>query len=273
MPDLLALVLPLTPLGEAPPDAPYLGRAAHGWFMRTVARLDPALAARLHGRPGPRPFALWPALDGGRSFLRVTSIDPALTAFLLDRWLPSLPRPIVLERSAFACGAVAQRSLQHPWAGQTRYADLIQHTTGQSAGRDRSLSLTFATPTLFRSNNLDVPLPLPTLVFDGLLQKWNRFAPVPMDDDMKAWIETHLAVGRYRLATRLLTFSHDGRDVMPGFRGGCRLVFVRADPIHRAMVRALAEFAFYAGVGRRTTMGMGQARVGTKGAQMGRQAG
>jgi len=262
MADLVALVLPLVPL-EARPYAPYPGRAAHGWFMHTVARLDPALATRLHAESSPRSFTLWPALDKDRPFLRITSIDPALTAFLLDRWLPSLPQPVVLGHSAFTCGPVAQRSAQHPWAGQTRYAHLMQKTTERSASQDRSLTLTFATPTLFRSNNLDVPLPSPTLVFDGLLRKWNRFAPVPMDADLKPWIETHLAVGRYRLETRLLIFGHNGRDAMPGFHGQCRLVFVQAGPIHRAMVHALAEFAFYAGIGRRTAMGMGQARVKT----------
>ena len=264
MADLLALVLPLRPLGDWP-DALYPGRAALAWFLGTVARLDPALAARLHDDPGPRPFTLWPALDGNQPFLRLTSMDPSLTAFLLDRWLPNLSPPIVLERSAFACGAVAQRPAQHPWAGQARYAHLMQTTAERSAGQGRALDLTFASPTLFRSDNLDVPLPLPTLVFDGLLQKWNRFAPVPMDADLKPWIEAHLAVGRYRLRTRLLTFSHDGRDAMPGFHGHCRLAFIRSDPIHRAMVHALAEFAFYAGVGRRTTMGMGQVRAGTRG--------
>lgn len=265
MPDLLALVLPLTPIGSPVDGDVYLGRATHGWFLRTVARLDPALATRLHdksGSPiGPRPFTLWPALGDDKPFLRVTSIDPALTTFLLDRWLPSLAPSVVLGQVAFNCGAVAQRPVQHPWAGQTCYANLMQTAAER---QDDALNLDFGTPTLFRSNNLDVPLPLPTLIFDGLLQKWNCFAPVPMNADLKPWIETHLAMGRYHLKTRLLTFGHNGRDAMPGFQGHCRLVFVKGAPIQQAMVHALAEFAFYAGVGRRTAMGMGQTRVATR---------
>lgn len=256
MPELAALVLHLEAL-EACAETPYLGRAAHGWFMKSVARLDPALAARLHDESGPRPFALWPALEGERPFLRLSSIDPALTAFLLDRWLPSLAQPIVWNRSTFNCLRVARHSGQHPWAGQSSYARLMQKAAGQS----RALNLNFATPTIFRSNNLDVPLPRPTLVFDGLLQKWNRYAPLPLDDDLKTWIETHLGVGRYNLKTNLLKFSPNGGDAMPGFQGECRLSFVKADPIHKAMIQTLAEFAFYAGVGRRTTMGMGQVRL------------
>jgi CRISPR-associated endoribonuclease Cas6 len=270
MPDLVALALPLIPLKNPIEPTGFiqdrrsqhsLGQAAHGWFMHSVARLDPALAARLHDEAGPRAFTLWPALGSDEPFLRVTSIDPALTAFLLDRWLPNLSPPIMLGQVAFNCGPVAQRPVQHPWAGQTSYANLMQTAAGR---RDDALNLTFATPTLFRSNNLDVPLPLPTLIFDGLLQKWNCFAPAPMNADLKLWIETHVAVGRYQLKTHLLAFGHNGRDAMPGFQGQCRLVFVRGDPIRQAMVRALAGFTFYAGIGRRTAMGMGQARVATR---------
>ncbi|MBN1138088.1 MAG: CRISPR system precrRNA processing endoribonuclease RAMP protein Cas6 [Anaerolineae bacterium] len=278
MTDLLALTLLLDidsarPLGRAAPGREgvrSLGRAAHSWFLHTVTRLDPRRAEALHQAHDLRAFSLWPALDQTPPFLRIASIDPDLSAFLLDRWLPNLPTPFDLSYVRCACRAVAQHPVQHPWAGQTTYAHLIQSATPPDARRAApGVDLCFATPTSFRSHNLDVPLPLPTLIFDGLLEKWNRFAPVGLDDDLKTWVQEHVAIGRYRLETRLLSFDgraglgrDGGGDRAAGFCGSCRLAFVDADPVHQAMVTALAGFAFYAGVGRRTTMGMGQVRMG-----------
>ncbi|HIP96763.1 MAG TPA: CRISPR system precrRNA processing endoribonuclease RAMP protein Cas6 [Anaerolineae bacterium] len=265
MTDLIALVLPLEPAGPQP-GRQYLGRAAHAWFLESIARLDPALAARLHEGATPRPFTLWPASTAatGVPFLRLTSMHPELSDFLLERWLPGLPERITLGGVTFHTREV-RRSGQHPWAGQTDYADLIRraedHCRRQKGARS-ALTLEFATPTVFRSHEMDVPLPLPGLIFDGLLQKWNFFAPLLLDPGLKPWIEAHVAVGRYHLETRLLSFSKDRRDVMAGFLGCCRLVFLEADPGRAAACHALAAFAFYAGVGRRTTMGMGQVANG-----------
>jgi len=265
MSDLVALVLKLCPAQGQP--ARDLSAAAQAWFLAEVARLDPALAEQLHQGAHVRPYAIWQSWQP-TPFLRVTSIAPALSAFLLDRWLPALPGWIRLDNITLEIAGIAMQSDSHPWAGRARYADLVQ---GRGAGRGGAgeqgsggITLEFVTPTLFRSDGLDVPLPVPALIFDGLIQKWRQFAPVPLDPDLKAWIQAHLAVNRYDLHTQLIRFGgDDSRDAMGGFVGRCRFSFVNDSPDcpQAAQCRALAYFAFYAGVGRRTTMGLGQCRV------------
>jgi CRISPR-associated endoribonuclease Cas6 len=67
-----------------------------------------------------------------------------------------------------------------------------------------------------------------------------------------------LKVSRYRLSTRLLDFG--GYQEL-GFSGQVTYEFSRDVPVELARaINALADFAFYGGVGAKTTMGMGQAR-------------
>lgn len=269
MSDLVALVLRLRPERGQQPSHPLgrasgrsLGRAAQAWFLAEVERHDPTLAEQLHQGANLRPYTLglrW----GPEPFLRVTSVAPALSAFLLDRWLPGLPGWLRLDEVSLEIAGVAMQANDHPWAGQARYADLVQGDQAREERRKRGITFEFATPTLFRSNDLDVPLPLPSLVFDGLFRKWNRFAPVPLDSDLKTWLENHVAVNRYTLKTHQVRFGGNPKDVMGGFVGHCRFVCVgaRQSCTQVAQCRALAQFAFYVGIGRRTATGLGQCRV------------
>ena len=52
-----------------------------------------------------------------------------------------------------------------------------------------------------------------------------------------------------------------GRRAYPGFVGVCSYAFRSRDRYGLGLIHLLAAFAFYAGVGARTTVGLGQARV------------
>ena len=91
----------------------HLGRAAQAWFLAEVGRHDPTLAGQLHQGAGVRPFTLGVCWEP-KPFLRVTSVAPALSAFLLDRWLPGLPGWLRLDQISVEIASVAIQSDDHP---------------------------------------------------------------------------------------------------------------------------------------------------------------
>ncbi|MCS7222129.1 MAG: CRISPR system precrRNA processing endoribonuclease RAMP protein Cas6 [Anaerolineae bacterium] len=284
---LIACVLTVQP--EAPVTLSVdLGRATHAWFLSQIRRVDSALAERLHEPNTTRPFTVsalrevGPAIGGQvaltperQYWLRVTSFDAMLSRCWLEKVIPSLPRQITLAEATFALKAVTCDSREHPWAGQTTYEALTQEHLLETRAPARRWTLQFASPTTFRSTagessladgdgrayrvaGHNVPLPLPGLVFDSYLQRWNSFAPVALHPDLKRYAEECVAISRYRLETALVEFG-PAREI--GFTGHCQFIALVHDPYWLRLLNLLAAFAFYAGTGHHTTRGLGQTRL------------
>lgn len=283
---LLSAVIRLSPTRPVTLSAD-LGRAVHAWFLARVRQADPAQAEALHAPNAPRPFTLSSLRGVGRPvggqvtltpereyWIRVTSMDAALSRFLLEEVLPALPGEAELAGAPFAVRGATCDPAEHPWAGQTTYEALVQeHMLGRERP-ERSLTLHFASPTTFRRTGGEsaltdgegrayriaghnVPLPLPGLVFDSYLQRWNRFAPVALPPEVKRYAEECVAVSRHRIQTVLVEYG-EAREV--SFVGTCRFTALVADPYWLRLLHLLAAFAFYAGTGHHTTRGMGQTR-------------
>lgn len=283
---LISCVITLQPTEPAtvPID---LGRATHSWFLSQVQKADTALAERLHEPNATRPFTVsalrgvGPASQGQVAltpereyWLRVTSFEPELSQQLVEEVVPALPGEVRLAETAFALKGATCDPQEHPWAGQTTFEALAQEHLLGARGPDRKLTLRFASPTTFRRTEGEasltddqgrayrvaghnVPLPLPGLVFDSYLQRWNAFAPVALHPDLKRYAQECLAISRYRLQTLLAEF---GAARQVGFVGSCQFMALVPDPYWLRLLNLLAAFAFYAGTGQRTTMGLGQTK-------------
>jgi CRISPR-associated endoribonuclease Cas6 len=281
---LLAAVIFLSPLYPATISA-NLGRAVHAWFLGQVQRADPALAERLHEPNRPRPFTVsslrgvGPATEGKIAltpkrdyWLRVTSMEATLSRCLLERILPALPSEIELAGATFRLKGATCDPAEHAWAGQTTYEALVKEYLLRTGKVEPRLTLQFASPTTFRRTAANssltdsegkaykvaghnVPLPLPGLVFDSYLQRWNAFAPVAFPLEVKRYAEECVAISRYRLQTVLVEFG-EVREV--GFVGTCRFTALVPDPYWLRLLHLLAAFAFYSGTGHHTARGMGQ---------------
>jgi CRISPR-associated endoribonuclease Cas6 len=77
-------------------------------------------------------------------------------------------------------------------------------------------------------------------------------------DSFTSWCEEHLIITRYTLATSYLPSSKFGQ---PGFQG--TVTYEIKGPrttVEAQWISPLARFALFAGIGYKTTMGMGQVR-------------
>ena len=269
---LLAAVITLTPVEPASVPAA-LGRAAHAWLLDRIQQTDAPLAQRLHESDGPRPFTvsnLWGAkrargglvtLDPQRPcWLRFTGLTEEISA-AIEHALPEMGQDLALAGATLRVAEIATQAGQHPWAGRAAYADLVQQYTLAPGQHPRDVTLRFASPTLFRSGGRDLPLPLPSLLFDGYLRKWNAFSPLALPEEAKRYAEECVALGRFKLRSHLVSFEKGGKGAHVGFTGEVRFRFIVNDAYWTRVMTLLAGYAFWASTGYRTTVGLGQTQA------------
>jgi CRISPR-associated endoribonuclease Cas6 len=272
---LYSIVLTLAPTREVAIGAT-MGHQAHAAFLRTMREADPALAEVLHLPNLPaRPFTVSPLRGVGQArdgevrlsperdyFLRFTVLYPPIYDRFMARFLHGAGRPVIrLGRALLLIKEILTTPGSHPWAGYTSWAQLATE-----ARPEPGITLAFTAPTAFGFGQHEwgkkvVVLPEPDLVFGSLLRSWNNLAPPPLQldrDALMTYVEKHVVVKRLRgLKTQMLRFS---RSPQVGFVGQVTYGLMAEDEAAHCQINALADFAFYAGVGIKTAMGMGQCR-------------
>ncbi len=258
-----------------PPDSEFhlpsfAGKKIHAGFLRMIACLDPQLADKLHSSSTRRPYTLAPALMMVRSPDRQSGERPGLRITCLTPEMENCLSRAAKEKVFLRLGNTRLRvhdivDSAHPMVGKTSYRRLMHPTNGNSSGGGK-LHFVFHTPTTFRSKKGNELFPLPSLVFHGLLLKWQIFSDVPMPcfpSDFAADIfDGLLRPCRYCLETEIVDYS-TYRQI--GFTGFCRyeLNGELAENERKALL-ALARYSLFAGTGYKTTMGLGQTSVTLK---------
>lgn len=263
---LLSAVLALRPTQPGSQRA-FLGKAAHAFFLRLVSEADAELATALHDQSENRPFtvstpmtlrmgrATGAPVAGYDQVLRITSYAPDLSRLLVQRALPRLPQRIALGDDVFSVRGVFVDRDFHPLGDQTSYEQLADRYLLSSQRPPARVKLHFASPTTFRSGDKNVPLPLPGLVFGGLADRWNAHSPITVPADTRSYAEEHMAIAQCAIRTRTIDIA-GGKQV--GFVGSCSYLALVNDAYWQRIIGLLAAFAFYSGVGYKTTMGFGQ---------------
>jgi CRISPR-associated endoribonuclease Cas6 len=256
------------------------GRLAHAAFFDIIRSVDPALADTLHAGHQRKPFTVSPlyglkkaqggrvALRQGRgAWLRFTLLGGELFAAFTRRFLVGEARPAIrIGEIDFAVTEVLTMPGSHPWAGYTTLDALQERWESERLGSAaQSVTLQFASPTVFSRGTRDglgkwmEPFPTPVLLFGSLAAAWNRVSPQPLDKAaVRAYAEETVVVGLYRMASKMMQYWGQPQIGAVG-----TVTFLLRGRRDHEMIRALntlADFAFYSGVGYKTTMGMGQVR-------------
>lgn len=234
---LAALVLPLE--GQARPDP-------DGWrglVYGLLKEIDPELHTAQHN-----PFSLGLGGAEGQWWVRIALLEEGLYARLSPHLFGLVGQSVKLKEP-FRVRAVLQE--EHPWASLSTYPRLFQ---GQASP---SLGLQFASPTSFRRKGNSYPLPEPKLVFDSLTQRWNAFAPVKVPPELAETWE-RVTITRLQGHTQAIRPNPDERGV--GFVGRVVYHLPAAKPTEAQWMQALGRFAFFAGVGAKTSLGFGRVR-------------
>lgn len=196
-----------------------------------------------------------PAVADPAAFtLAFTTLDDDLTDLWATRILPVLPGAgITLGEKSYGVVTVETET--------TTDADLIQQHTLSAEPPQRGLTLRFRTPVTFHSGGSQFPFPTPDLVFGGLLDRWNSLCDIQLHPDTRTFARECIRISRYRMESRRVDTGDSPYGVLTGGTGDCRYVVWRGDEYWQRVVHALAAFSRFAGVGARTSIGMGQVEV------------
>jgi CRISPR-associated endoribonuclease Cas6 len=217
-----------------------LGRAIHASCFKWLATADSALAEQLHQQDIlPITLSLKPGSSRQQMCLRIGLLQKELLAPLL--W--GLSQDLGGEISLAGVPCRLGKWVEFP---ATSSFEVLSQVSGQ-----RVITLQFLSPTSFKQSQVIQPFPLPELVFGSLLRRWNAFAPVELQFPLVEW---QGRVSAYDLKTQTLKLK-GGAEI--GTTGWVRYEF--PNPEQAAIATTLSHFAKWAGVGRKTAMGMGQA--------------
>ncbi len=247
-----------------------MGTKSHALFLNLVGQFNPALSARMHDELGYRPYTISP-ISGGKTVgermnlrggqpchLRITLLDGgALWDALQVYFREAGPIYIHLDDADFRLERmhIAPSTDSSSWAGSAHWQTLA------ALPAQPTITMHFATATAFSLGERQFCLfPEPSLVWGSLLRTWNRYAPIRMHMEKQT---IHESLGRHISVTACKlhhAFLHFPTYVQKGFVGRCTY-HLNADQQLAEHLTTLAAFAQYAGVGYKTTMGMGQVYV------------
>ena len=196
---------------------------------------------------------------------RISLLDDRLFAQLNQLWLNLNPnRPWHLGPADLHITSIqgTAQSTQ-PWANFCPYQQLYE----QASEQERKLTLQFYTPTAFRQGKFDSALPTPDRVFGSLLRRWNHHSDLDFPTNILETVQPSYFDIRTEIAIDPRSqFQHTGAKIHPSNQfTGCvgkvtYQVLGKVDALTLQQLNTLADFALYAGVGRKATMGMGMCR-------------
>jgi CRISPR-associated endoribonuclease Cas6 len=146
----------------------------------------------------------------------------------------------------------------HSWAGTATFEQIAAPYLLARQEAPRRLKLMFTSPVTFHQRDKNMPVPLPELTFGGLADRWNAFSPIAISPEVRRYCEECVALHNFRLRSRAVPMKDGGLQV--GAVGEAGYVSIRYDRYWMGVIGMLADFTFYAGVGRMTVAGLGQSR-------------
>jgi len=142
----------------------------------------------------------------------------------------------------------------------TSYEELYTKLVGNEPEPVRSHDLQFITPTAFAQGGVNLPLPVPSLMFRSWLERWNNFSSVYLGgDELITYLSNATLLKHHKIQTRSYQLY---KGYVNGFVGDVSLqIFQRADPLLANVANLLIQYARFSGTGIKTRLGMGQTTI------------
>jgi CRISPR-associated endoribonuclease Cas6 len=238
----------------------YGGLDIHGWFFNKLQGYDPLISKRFHELED-KPFAIGPLTGAKRQKGQTVLLMSGDYSFsvaglngeacnILNEMVGELPGTVMRLGSA----DLMIKEVKTLFRDQgLAYQEILEKTKPRPSFR-----LEFRSPTSFRRSGSQFVFPFPEMIFQNLWRRWNIFSELNLPE---VPYFSQIQVSRYKLETQLLDF---GEYKIIGFVGEC--VFQTDRKLTedlKNIVHSLGYFASIAGVGYKTSMGLGDTRFYT----------
>ncbi|MEI7589896.1 MAG: CRISPR-associated endoribonuclease Cas6 [Deltaproteobacteria bacterium] len=226
-------------------------------FLDRISKTDEKMGKTLHDAGIMQPFSISPVMNAEKQvvenksyWVRIGILSEELEeTFILSMERGIWREPIQLEKHFFEVEEIVWGNPDgFPWCGRDSYPDMIRNSLAC-----RKISLFVVSPMSFKKGDLHYPLPEPALLFRNLLRRWNQFSEIELPDDCDFG---DVSFAHFDLQTHPFTLRKGGTVL--GATG--KLTFIFQNETSQ-ICHALLQFALYAGIGVKTTQGMGMCRI------------
>jgi CRISPR-associated endoribonuclease Cas6 len=232
----------------------------HPIFLSKIAGVAPDAGVGMHDSQLMNAFSLSPIMGLGADsvtenqsvWVRVGLLTDEMENLFLQTLETGLWRePVRLGNIVFAVESVAMGPQEgNVWSGRESFSELLLRSEPS-----RKVGLKIESPMAFKRGDLHYPLPDPVLLFGNLLRRWNQTAPFKLPELPVAEMVSFTFVN-----IKTVPYALRKGGTIHGVTG--RFVFIfRGDPAVTSCLNMLLNFAFYAGIGVKTSQGMGMCRI------------
>ncbi|MGM0369631.1 MAG: CRISPR-associated endoribonuclease Cas6 [Bacillota bacterium] len=239
----------------------YPGESLHGMLFQILSERDKDKADVLHNQYETKPFTIspiipYPKWNGSRMELKSDKEHFFRITFLEEKWYVLFMsyflhhhRDLQLQGSNIEIIEVLTNSKEDKRCKSLDYQELMEQAETRS-----KIKFKVHSTTTFRVGDRHIIFPAPNYLFHNLLNKWQMFGDEELSLEDKDFDKVY--VSRYDLQSAMEKF----RDYpIKGFKGKCEYELDNTlSKQKKKEINLLFDFAFYSGIGYKTTMGLGQ---------------
>ena len=233
----------------------------HGMLFHMIKERDEEEVEVLHDGYDSKPFTISPIIPypswkhgkrylkkGDKHFFRITFLEDNWYKLFMEYFLYYQDR-LKLSGSQIEIIEVLTNSNEDKKCNSITPKKLRKNSQAR-----QKIKFKIHSTTTFRDGDKHIVFPIHNYLFNSLYSKWEEFSSEELIVEREDF--NHIYVSRYELESAMEQFSD---CPIKGFRGDCEYELdanLSEDKIKD--INLLADFAFYSGVGYKTTMGLGQ---------------
>lgn len=235
----------------------FTGKKLHAAFLNIIKEADDELAQELHDKDIPKEFTVSNIFGtNSRGFKLEEGKDYLFRAtFLNDKiykiFSSEICKNILLSKGIFIENIPL--SIEEIIYKDNKYSGVMDKIELKS----KRYKLTFKTPTLFKSGDFFIRYPEINLLFKSLLTKYNLYSEEKIDESILQFLHEI----NYEKMDLKLKREYLNKFFIEGFVGE---LIIRIDSKNKDFIEdinTLLNFAFYCGIGTKSSVGFGQVLV------------